>query len=205
MPRSRPPYPPEFRAEAVRLVKSSGEAIPRIAQGPRDLRPDPSQLGRPGRPRRRRTPGPDLRRGGPACASSKRRTEAPRGARDPEKSRGGCCVTPPDPSGSPGTLGVMSGQRFISGSRDQAFWLPPDMRRGSRRRWRRARSPARVASPTSSHAVSGRGVPAARAAHDSRSEERADGRAHVEHARDLTRILHQDERPGRSRGAATSG
>lgn len=31
MPRSRPPYPPEFRAEAVRLVKSSGEPIPRIA------------------------------------------------------------------------------------------------------------------------------------------------------------------------------
>ncbi len=32
MPRSRPPYPPEFRAEAVRLVKSSGETIPRIAK-----------------------------------------------------------------------------------------------------------------------------------------------------------------------------
>ena len=32
MPRSRPPYPPEFRAEAVRLVKSSGEAISRIAR-----------------------------------------------------------------------------------------------------------------------------------------------------------------------------
>ncbi len=32
MPRSRPPYPPEFRAEAVRLVKSSGEVIPRIAK-----------------------------------------------------------------------------------------------------------------------------------------------------------------------------
>ena len=31
MPRSRPPYPPEFRAEAVRLVKSSGESIARIA------------------------------------------------------------------------------------------------------------------------------------------------------------------------------
>jgi transposase len=32
VPRSRPPYPPEFRAEAVRLVKSSGEAIPQIAK-----------------------------------------------------------------------------------------------------------------------------------------------------------------------------
>ena len=32
MPRSRPPYPPEFRAEAVRLVKSSGEPIPHIAK-----------------------------------------------------------------------------------------------------------------------------------------------------------------------------
>lgn len=32
MPRSRPPYPPEFRAEAVRLVKSSGDAIRQIAK-----------------------------------------------------------------------------------------------------------------------------------------------------------------------------
>lgn len=31
MPRTRPPYPPEFRAEAVRLVKTSGEPISRIA------------------------------------------------------------------------------------------------------------------------------------------------------------------------------
>lgn len=32
MPRSRPPYPPEFRAEAVRLVKTSSESIGRIAK-----------------------------------------------------------------------------------------------------------------------------------------------------------------------------
>ncbi len=32
MPRSRPPYPEEFRAEAVRLVESSGEPITRIAK-----------------------------------------------------------------------------------------------------------------------------------------------------------------------------
>ena len=32
MPRSRPPYPPEFPAEAVRLARSSGEPIPKIAQ-----------------------------------------------------------------------------------------------------------------------------------------------------------------------------
>ena len=32
MPRSHPPYPSEFRAEAVRLAKSSGEPIPRIAK-----------------------------------------------------------------------------------------------------------------------------------------------------------------------------
>ena len=32
MPRSRPPYPPEFRAEAVRLVKTSGESIGQIAK-----------------------------------------------------------------------------------------------------------------------------------------------------------------------------
>jgi len=31
VPRPKPPYPPEFRAEAVRLFKSSGESIPRIA------------------------------------------------------------------------------------------------------------------------------------------------------------------------------
>jgi len=32
VPRSRPPYPPEFKAEAVRLAKSSGEPIGRIAK-----------------------------------------------------------------------------------------------------------------------------------------------------------------------------
>lgn len=32
MPRSRPPYPPEFRAEAIRLVKSSGETIAQLAK-----------------------------------------------------------------------------------------------------------------------------------------------------------------------------
>ena len=32
MPRTRPPYPPEFRAEAVRLVKTSGETIRQVAK-----------------------------------------------------------------------------------------------------------------------------------------------------------------------------
>jgi transposase len=32
VPRPRPPYPGEFRAEAIRLFKQSGEAIPRIAK-----------------------------------------------------------------------------------------------------------------------------------------------------------------------------
>lgn len=32
MPRTRPPYPPEFRAEAIRLVKSSGESIGQVAK-----------------------------------------------------------------------------------------------------------------------------------------------------------------------------
>lgn len=32
MPRSRPPYAPEFRAEAVRLVKTSGESIRQISK-----------------------------------------------------------------------------------------------------------------------------------------------------------------------------
>jgi transposase len=32
VPRTRPPYPPEFRAEAVRLVRSSGKLIREVAQ-----------------------------------------------------------------------------------------------------------------------------------------------------------------------------
>ena len=31
MPRTRPAYPPEFRREAVELVRSSGRSIPQIA------------------------------------------------------------------------------------------------------------------------------------------------------------------------------
>ena len=31
MPRTRPPYPPEFRAEAVRLVRTSGRLIREVA------------------------------------------------------------------------------------------------------------------------------------------------------------------------------
>jgi len=31
MPRTHPPYPPEFRAEAVRLARSSDRAIPALA------------------------------------------------------------------------------------------------------------------------------------------------------------------------------
>lgn len=31
MPKTRPPYPPEFRREAVRLVRSSGRPLPAIA------------------------------------------------------------------------------------------------------------------------------------------------------------------------------
>lgn len=33
MPRTRPPYPPEFREEAVRLARSSEEPLSRIADG----------------------------------------------------------------------------------------------------------------------------------------------------------------------------
>ena len=32
MPRTRPPYPPEFRQEAVRLVRSSGKPIVELAR-----------------------------------------------------------------------------------------------------------------------------------------------------------------------------
>ena len=31
MPRTRPPYPPEFRQEAVRLLRASGKTIPVLA------------------------------------------------------------------------------------------------------------------------------------------------------------------------------
>ncbi len=32
MPRTRPPYPPQFRSEAIRLVKTSGESIRQISK-----------------------------------------------------------------------------------------------------------------------------------------------------------------------------
>ena len=32
MGKTRPPYPPEFRAEAVRLVRQSGKSVPQIAR-----------------------------------------------------------------------------------------------------------------------------------------------------------------------------
>lgn len=32
MPRTRPPYPPEFRAEAVRLAKTSGDSVAQVAK-----------------------------------------------------------------------------------------------------------------------------------------------------------------------------
>lgn len=41
MPTTRPPYPPEFRGEAVRLVHSSGQSIPEVA---RDLGISPQSL-----------------------------------------------------------------------------------------------------------------------------------------------------------------
>ena len=41
MSRTRPPYPPEFRAEAVRLVRSSGLPLPELA---RELGVSPQSL-----------------------------------------------------------------------------------------------------------------------------------------------------------------
>ncbi|MEW6772110.1 MAG: transposase, partial [Bacillota bacterium] len=32
MPRTRPPYPPEFRTEAVRLVRESGRTMTEVAR-----------------------------------------------------------------------------------------------------------------------------------------------------------------------------
>ena len=32
MPRTRPPYPPEFRAEAIRLVRASGKSVVEVAR-----------------------------------------------------------------------------------------------------------------------------------------------------------------------------
>jgi len=33
MPQPKPPYPPEFRAEAVRLVRGSGKSMRQIVEG----------------------------------------------------------------------------------------------------------------------------------------------------------------------------
>ena len=41
MPKTRPPYPPEFRAEAVRLVRLSGLPLPEVA---RELGVSPQSL-----------------------------------------------------------------------------------------------------------------------------------------------------------------
>jgi transposase len=41
VPKTRPPYPPEFRAEAVRLVRSSGLSLPEVA---RELGVSPQSL-----------------------------------------------------------------------------------------------------------------------------------------------------------------
>jgi transposase len=41
VPKTRPPYPPEFRAEAVRLVRSSGLPLPEVA---RELGVSPQSL-----------------------------------------------------------------------------------------------------------------------------------------------------------------
>jgi transposase len=41
VPKTRPPYPPEFRAEAVRLVRSSGLALAEVA---RELGVSPQSL-----------------------------------------------------------------------------------------------------------------------------------------------------------------
>jgi transposase len=32
VPRTRPPYPPQFKAEAIRIAKTSGDSIPQIAK-----------------------------------------------------------------------------------------------------------------------------------------------------------------------------
>lgn len=47
VPRTRPPYPPEFRRETIELVRSSGEPLAQIAN---DLgcTPDAAQLGQAG-------------------------------------------------------------------------------------------------------------------------------------------------------------
>jgi transposase len=41
VPKTRPPYPPEFRAEAVRLLRSSGLPLPEVA---RELGVSPQSL-----------------------------------------------------------------------------------------------------------------------------------------------------------------
>ena len=45
MPRTRPPYPPEFRAEAVKLARSSEKPLSELARDLGEYRPEPCATG----------------------------------------------------------------------------------------------------------------------------------------------------------------
>jgi transposase len=88
VPRSRPQYPPEFKAEAIRLVKTSGDPLRQIARdlGVSDqtlrnwVKQDDVDAGRKsGLTSDERAPQREL---------EEEKPKAPRGARDPKKSRG---------------------------------------------------------------------------------------------------------------------
>jgi transposase-like protein len=48
MPRTRPPYPPEFRAEAVSFIRSGAEGLNELSRDLGIADPDAAQLGPPG-------------------------------------------------------------------------------------------------------------------------------------------------------------
>ncbi len=88
MPRTRPAYPPEFRREAIQLMRSSGRPDQGAVHEPRRLRADAAPLALAGRDRRRTRRRPDLRRARRAPSPAAREPRPARGARGAQKSRG---------------------------------------------------------------------------------------------------------------------
>src|SRR6266581_3636694 len=80
------PYPPEFRREAVELVRRSGRPLREVAIS--DLDRDAADVGAPGRRRRRPAGGADERGADGAARAAPEGEDARAGTRDLEKSRG---------------------------------------------------------------------------------------------------------------------
>ena len=92
MARTRPPYPPEFRLEAVRLLRSGAADAEAVGGRAGLLGADAAQLAAPGRGRSGRAPGCAEQRGADAVARARAgEPGAAPGAGDPEAGRGFLC------------------------------------------------------------------------------------------------------------------